>query len=188
MLGSRWHSLLAAFRANAKGTTAIEFGMVAGPFFMFTLGVMGVGLYFFTQNSLEAAVSIATREIRTGIAQKANVTLADFKQKVCDAAGAYIRCDDLRVHIQSDTSWSSIEPRECVTDGILTESAGNASDPLANYSGGAGAVVLVTLCYQWDLARYLPYVKFSNMRDGSAALQAVATFRTEPYQSVAGGA
>lgn len=187
MLSLKWRRRFAAFGSDVRGATAIEFGFLAGPFFMFTLGVMAVGLFFFTQNSLESAVNVASRQIRTGMAQKNGVTLAQFKQAVCNAAGAYIKCDNLRVHIASDSSWSSIEPKDCVTDGKLTEPSGRANDPVSGQSGGASQVVLVTLCYEWELARYLPYFSFGNMDDGSAALQAVTTFRTEPYPTTAGG-
>ena len=46
-------ALLARFRADRRGTTAIEFGFVAAPFFLLMLGIMTIGLQFFTIHSLE---------------------------------------------------------------------------------------------------------------------------------------
>ncbi len=61
---------LRGFSKDRKGTTAIEFGFVALPFFLFAFGIMLVGLKYFTENALEHAVESAAREIRTGQAQK----------------------------------------------------------------------------------------------------------------------
>jgi len=167
---------------DRRGTTAIEFGMLAGPFFMLALGVMGVGLNFFTSNSLDNAVAVSTRQIRTGQAQKGGMTLGEFRQSVCDAAGSYIKCDDrLKVHIQNATRWSEIDPQNCIENGVLADPPGSAGDPLSSQSGGAEAVVLVTVCYEWELAKTLPYLQLGDLGNGSAVMQAVATFRTEPY-------
>ncbi|MDX2145059.1 MAG: TadE/TadG family type IV pilus assembly protein [Rhodospirillaceae bacterium] len=177
--------LMRLFRCR-RGTTAVEFGMVAGPFLMFALGVMGVGLHFFTSNSLDNAVAMATRQIRTGQAQKSGMTLGQFRQSVCDAGGSYIKCDNhLKVHVQSADRWSDITPRSCLTNGGLTEPPGGSSDPLSSQSGGAEQVVLVTLCYEWELAKYLPFLEVGDMNGGSAVMQAVTTFRTEPYPQAA---
>ena len=53
------------------------------PFFLFVLGIIGVGLYFFTQNALERGVENAARQIRTGQAQNAAMTVSQFKTMLC---------------------------------------------------------------------------------------------------------
>ena len=57
------------WQRDDRGATAIEFAMVAMPFFMFCFGILGVGLHYFSTNSLEHAVEAAARKIRTGQAQ-----------------------------------------------------------------------------------------------------------------------
>jgi hypothetical protein len=44
-------------------------------------------------------------------------------------------------------------------------------------------VVLVTLCYTWDLAQTFPFLKLGKNSNGtgSAVVQATTAFRTEPY-------
>src|SRR4029079_6502236 len=85
---------------DARGTSAIEFGIVALPFFFFVVGLIGVGLYFFTMSSLEYGAEAASREIRSGQAQKGSITVSQFKNLVCLAAGSYINCNKLSVIIQ----------------------------------------------------------------------------------------
>lgn len=177
---------LRLFSRDREGTTAIEFGLVAMPFFMFAFGIMLVGLKYFTENALEHAVESAAREIRTGQAQKSGKTLADFRDMVCNEAGSYISCDDkLVIHVQSADQWSDITPTPCLTGGSLTPSTGVGTDPLADSSGEAEAVVLVTACYEWDMTQVFALGgigdAIGDMSNGSALVQAVATFRTEPY-------
>ena len=41
------------FKKNEDGATAIEFAMVAGPFFILVFMLIGFALYFFVMNSLD---------------------------------------------------------------------------------------------------------------------------------------
>lgn len=168
---------------DAGGATAVEFALVALPFFLFAFGILGLGLHFFTNNALEHAVDTAARKIRTGQAQKEGKTLANFKQMVCDAGSGYINCDSrLKIHIQSGPNWSNIVPRPCISNGSLTASTGNDADALAGSSGEASVAVLVTACYEWDLAKKLPFLLMGDLSNGSALIQASSVFRTEPYK------
>lgn len=182
----KFFSKFRGIRRDQGGTTAIEFALVALPFFLFAFGIMLVGLKYFTENSLEHAVESAAREIRTGQAQKAGKTLKDFRDMVCEEAGTYISCDGkLVVHVQSADQWSDITPTPCLTGGALTPSAGTGTDPLADSSGNAEAVVLVTACYEWTMTQVFKLGglgdSLADMSSGSSLVQAVSTFRTEPY-------
>lgn len=168
---------------DARGTTAIEFGIVGVPFLMMCFGVITVGLHFLTTYSLENAVERAGRLLRTGQAQQAGMTAEQFKQKVCDNAASYIDCSSkMKVHVQSWTDFASVTPKACLDNGgNLSGSGGAATDPISNSSGGASAVVLITVCYEWELAARLPFLRLGKMNNGSALIQAATTFRTEPY-------
>jgi hypothetical protein len=181
--GARQQGFWKRWGRDTSGATAIEFAVIAFPFFLFAFGVLGMGLLYFTNTSLEHAVESAARKIRTGQAQTEGKTLANFKQMVCDQASGYIKCDNkLQIHVQSGTGWAAIVPKPCVTNGQLTPSSGVGTDALKGSSGEAGAVVLVTACYEWDMAQKLPFLLMGNLGNGSALVQAVSTFRTEPYQ------
>ena len=171
------------FKNDDMGTTAIEFGILALPFFMFVCGVLGIGVHFFTQSLLEDAVGEAARQIRTGQAQTSGMSVTDFKKLIVDRTGSTIDANNLRVHMQAADKWSDVSPRSCLdSNGQQTAGTGNPTDAVANYSGGAGAVVMVTVCYEWETAKYLPFLDLSQMANGSGMLQASTTFRTEPYQ------
>jgi Flp pilus assembly protein TadG len=175
--------LLLRWRADRSGAAAVEFALTAIPFLMFIFGILVVGLEFFTMNSLEHGIETASRLIRTGQAQNASTTVAQFKQSICNNAGAAIACDaHLTVHIQQGAQWSDITPVPCLkVDGTMNAGTGNDTDAITTYAGGASSVVLVTACYKWDLPKVVPIINIGNMTDGATLLQAAATFRTEPY-------
>lgn len=179
---ARFKNALGRFAAEDRGTTAIEFAAVGVPFFMFCFGIMVIGQNFFTTNAIEHGVESAARLVRTGQAQKANMTIGDFKNRVCSEAGSFIDCSKLNVHVQSGATWDNIVPKGCLSGGALAASAGASADPLQSQSGGAGSVVLVTICYEWQLAQTFPKIFPGQMGNGSALIQSATTFRTEPYQ------
>ena len=195
--GPRPKGLITRWRSDRRGATAVEFAFVAAPFFLLVLGVVTTGMHYFTMSSLEHGVEMAARKIRTGEAQKGNMTNAGFRQLVCDESGSYINCNaNLVVHVKSGATFAALDPpTPCVTNGTLTGSGGASADLLANQSGGATATVLVTACYQWDLGSSLwqgiwnmftvgPWAQAgaSATAAGKTILQATTTFRTEPYQ------
>jgi hypothetical protein len=174
----------AGWRKNEDGTAAIEFAIVALPFFLFITAIIGIGLFFFTNSALEHGVEAAARKIRTGEAQKNALTVGGFKELVCSEAGNYIDCKKLHVLIQHGASWGDISPQACIDEsGNVVDSTGDAEDEIIDYTGEASAVVLVTLCYQWDLAQTFSFLNLGKNSDGSgpAIVQAATAFRTEPY-------
>jgi Flp pilus assembly protein TadG len=171
---------LERFRRDESGFTAVEFGMVAIPFMMLLFGTIAVGLFFFTTFSLENAVEKAARQIRTGQAQTANRNTTQFKQDVCDQAPAFIDCvSKLRVQVISNPTFTGAAGAivSCIdSGGDLIPEPDNKDVP-----GAAGDVVLVTVCYEWEMTKVLPFLDLGNMGNGSRLIQASTTFRTEPY-------
>jgi Flp pilus assembly protein TadG len=154
--------------------------MVGMPFMMLLFGIISVGLYFFTTFTLENAVEEAARLIRTGQVQESGMTADQFKQEICTRAPRFVDCaGKLRVNVQKFTGFGSITTPTC------TNSGGNLVDPASTtYApGSAGDIVLVTVCYEWELGGRIPFLSISNMANGSALIQASTTFKTEPYSN-----
>jgi Flp pilus assembly protein TadG len=168
---SRWS-------ADKSGVTAVEFAIVGMPFLMLLYGIMVVGLYFFTTFTLENALERAARLIRTGQAQKAGMTEVQFKNTVCSHLPRFINCQNkLLVNVRNFPE-ADLTPvvtqSECLSNGALTD--------VTTYSPGrANQVVLVTLCFEYELANKLPFLQLGTMRGGSRLIQAATVFRTEPY-------
>ena len=93
------------------------------------------------------------------------MTVGEFKQLVCDAAGSYINCGKVAVIVQHAATWSGISPQSCTdSNGNMVGSTGPSGELISKYAGGASEVVLVTLCYQWDLADNFKFLKLGTGR------------------------
>ncbi|MBS0240527.1 MAG: pilus assembly protein [Proteobacteria bacterium] len=171
--------VLARWGRNSDGVAALEFAMVALPFFMMLFGIIGVGLYYFTIFSLENAVEQASRLIRTGQAQGVNYTQAQFQTQVCNLAPGFIDCaNGLRVNVMSYASLNNVT---AATFPNCLDGGGNLSGTTKFDMGGASSVVVIWACYEWKLAAQIPFIKLGNMSNGSYLIQATTIFRTEPY-------
>jgi hypothetical protein len=176
----RWHN-------DDSGVTAIEFAIVAMPFLLMMFGIMSVCLFYFANFSIENAVWQAARALRTGQVQQSQgayagaVTNADrkiaFKKALCERAPTFLKCNDKAIVIvQSNANFSGIHEPNCVTNGTMITDAAAGFD-----IGGGSSVLLVTVCYPWELGGKLPFFKMGNLSDGSLLMQASVAFRTEPY-------
>ena len=180
------------FRKDEGGATAVEFGLVALPFFAMLFGIMGVCQMFFSMFTLENAVWTAARGLRTGAVQTgqsgspyAGLTGSSlytaFKQQICNNAVNATDCmANSSVIIQTSSTFNSIAAPNCrnATNGIVADAAAMA----AFNPGSASQVVLVTHCYSWKFGAKLSFLPMSNtLSDGGVLIQSSAALRSEPY-------
>lgn len=181
---NRWQRRGTDWLRDTRGAAALEFAIVALPFFLFVFAILGSSLYFFAVNSLEHGVEAASRKIRTGEAKLNGTSIADFRQSVCDEAGGGIDCNKLRVLIQNSADWAGITPQGCLDgNGQMVSSTGAVDDLVDDYSGDASFIALITLCYEWDLANTFHHLMLGAGPGGSGAaiMQASTAFRIEPH-------
>ena len=108
-------SLIGRLRRDEEGVTAIEFGIIAAPFLLLIVALLETALVHMTTLDLENAVRDASRQIRTGQAQVANLTATQFKDLLCDNTVLISDCkttSDLVVDVRSydDFDTISIDP------------------------------------------------------------------------------
>lgn len=177
------------FRADVHGVTAIEFALVATPFFVFLMGIMTVGTQYLTAHLLQHGVEVAARKLMTGEAQKAGMTLADFRRMYCDEVGFMIRCDNnLVIHINSGARFADLPQVRCMTsDGDLTPASGNPGDSVRTRTGNASTAVKVNICYDWQMGLSLWQSVWGvldphHTPEGKTILTTATAFRSEPFE------
>jgi Flp pilus assembly protein TadG len=169
------------FASDQRGATAVEFALVVGPFLMMMFGIINTGLYYYSVNCVDRGVDTAARQIRTGEAQKAGMTVSQFKTLICNSATSYVTCSNLSLKMQFANDWSGIAADSCVSAGSLAAGTGQPADSLSTYVGAQEKVVMITACYKWTTSRLLPFLKLSSFSDGSMLIQSATAFKTEPY-------
>lgn len=174
----RHAGVLHRFRRNRDGTSAVEFAIVAAPFFALLFALIEVGLVFFATFTLENAVDRGARAIRTGQAQQAGFDAGQFKTEVCKHVHGLLNCESgLEVDVRKFSTFGGMSlPSPLDEDGNMTDDF--TYDP-----GGAGDIVVVRAFYEWGLIANLPGVGLGNMGNGARLLSASAAFRNEPYDN-----
>ncbi|MGL4396028.1 MAG: TadE/TadG family type IV pilus assembly protein, partial [Hyphomicrobium sp.] len=178
----RWRSAI----RNEDGTTAIELGMVAMPFTMMIVALSGIATYYFTSIALDRGIDTTSRLLRTGQAQQAEMTVEQFKAKVCEngnfSTGSWVDCSKMEVFVQKFPSWDSVAKQSCLkADGSRVTSTANSSDEISQYSGNDNEIVMITTCYKWEFPSKVPWFKLGQMGDGSMMMQSSTVMRTEPF-------
>lgn len=166
---------LRRFCRAQDGATAVEFALVALPFFALLYALLETGLVFFAQEDLQTAASNASRLIMTGQAQTSNLSSAQFQQDVCNASSGLFSCSGIYVNVQKFSSFGSATMLNPLQNG-------NFNSGSMNYSlGGPGDIVVVQVFYQWPVFLGPLGFNLTNMNGNYRLLQATSVFRNEPY-------
>jgi Flp pilus assembly protein TadG len=166
----------AQFAKAESGSSAVEFAMVAFPFFYVLGAIFETGLMMFTEYTLQASVQDASRLIRTGQAQKAGMSADAFKAKICETAGIIIDCmGEATVYVNSVASFADLDS---ATPAMVDIGGGSSASFNA---GGASTATSIVVTYDWDFA--LPFMSFFGNINGGQERRLVgfAMFRNEPY-------
>ena len=172
-----------AFLSDTKAATAVEFGMIAFPFFLIFCAIFESALLVFCQGNLEAATYAVSRQLLTGAAQTAATpwTGTDFRTKLCDSSVSGI----LGTFQCTDTTKMFIDVRNA-SDFTTNPAVGNAlfTSTSNTYSPGAsGAVVVVRVGYLYPLY----FTGWFNSWGGSGSnttqrqMTATVVFKAENY-------
>jgi len=110
----------ASFWRSKSATSAVEFAIVAAPFFVLILCGLQIGLYYFTQSALDAGVLATEQTLYNGFRTGTTPSLpsaASLKGSVAALSGGLIQNNStLAVEIQPVTNLSS--GTVAITDGV----------------------------------------------------------------------
>jgi Flp pilus assembly protein TadG len=167
---------LRRFVQASEASTAVEFALIAVPFFALVFAILQTAIIFFANQSLETATATVARLIMTGQAQMQNWTAAQFKQQVCDQIHGLFNCTSgVFVDVENYSSFSDVNLGMPVSNGNFD------SSKLGYNPGGPGAIVVVRLYYQYPV--YVNLLNLSDLNGGFNLLAATAVFKNEPYSS-----
>jgi Flp pilus assembly protein TadG len=173
----RFRERARAFARAEEGATAVEFGLVALPFFALLFAIIESALLFLAGQNLESAVDNAARLIRTGQAQESEINRTTFVATVCAEAIVLPDCtNNLHVDVRTYTSFGTM------TTGEPIDSEGNTDYSTFTFdTGHGGSLVLVRAYYEWPTFSRLLGLNLSNLNNGKHLLAAVAAFKNEPF-------
>ncbi len=165
------------------GVAAVEFAMVAGPFFMLFLSMFEAGLMLFSEYALQSGVQEAGRLVRTGQAQNAGLSAADFREAICNKTVIIRDCEGrISVHVTS-TPLNFTALQISMPNALSIGPAVVGDGPTITYTPGNPMwVTVVVATYDWKFT--IPFMQaFTNINSTTRRLVTYTVFRNEPYQA-----
>ena len=186
------------FRRSSDGSAAIEFAMLAFPFFLLIFATIEAFIAFAGEQLLENAVDTMARQIRTGQITSYDPTRssylneAQFRAKFCAEISLMIKCADeedpsdqkLYLDVREFTSFATIPnyiPKASADQYSDLDATDFKYDP-----GGPKSINIVRAYYRWEVMTDLVRPFITNIRkDGEMPrdylMVATAAFRNENY-------
>jgi Flp pilus assembly protein TadG len=170
---------------DEKGAVAIEFAILALPFFTIVFAILETSIVFLAGQVLDSAVQDATRKVRTGEAQTYN--LAQFRTEVCNGLFNMFDCSKLKISVKTISTFSQVSSNFITP---IKPSCDPSTDPnqcwqvTEAYAAGTGSSIeLVQVFYKWPTIIDFGGFNLQNQSDngGARLLSAVRVFRNEPY-------
>jgi Flp pilus assembly pilin Flp len=178
----------AAFARQERGAVAVEFGLLALPFFTIIFAIIETSMVFFAGQVLDSAVQDASRKVRTG--EAAAFSIVDFRTEVCNGLFNLFNCPDLKIVVKPLASFSAFGT-QVITQPIMpncTPAVGNnwCWQVTEVYQPGAcgppPSVELVQVFYKWPTIINFGGFNLQNQTDqgGARLLSATRVFQNEP--------
>lgn len=170
-LGARW-------RRDARGVTAIEFGMLLFPFLFAFFAILETTLFMFSQQSMQSAVENAQRVIMTGQQQGRPVSPAqaasDFKAALCADMVALFDCKAL---VKVDVR---VGPPQ--NPNAYLRPDGGFDDAQFGFDPGVrNSIVTVTAMAAYPLFVPTLLPQMVTLPNGARLIQASYAFKSEPF-------
>jgi Flp pilus assembly protein TadG len=173
--------LLCRFRRDQRGSAAVEFAMIATPFFALLFAIIETSIVFFAGQVLETGLHDSARLLFTHQAQDAGMTSSQFKTDLCNRVSVLMTCSGIDVDVKFYPAGTTIT----ITDPI--DGSGNYISGGFTYQtppSGSNATVVARAFYRWPL--YVTGLGYNianigrNTASSKRLLAATAAFHVEP--------
>jgi Flp pilus assembly protein TadG len=167
--------LTSKFVGDRKGSAAIEFAILALPFFVVIFAIAEIAVMYFVDSGLDAALHKTMRQVRVGVAKSGAWDAKKFKDVLCGELSFSFGCaTNLKVRAIVITNMASIAKASPISSGSL---AVTEDFDL----GGSGSYVLVQAFLPWDPTFKLYSISSAQLSDGSYVLGAAELIKNEPF-------
>lgn len=177
ILAPRLRDKWLGYLRQKRGAVAVEFALVAVPFFFIIFGLLEVCMIFIFSSIMEHAISDSSRLIRTGQAQDNAFTATEFRAAFCDETFGMLNCiDKLHVDVKQISGFGAADLSAPLDGDGNFDDSGFGFDP-----GDANEIVAVRIYYEWDLITPWISAPLANMSGNRHLIQENLVFRNEPF-------
>ena len=181
----RHTSFAASFARTESGAVAVETSLVLFTFVSLLFALIELAMVLLAFTSLETAVQVAGRQLRTGeFQQSGSNSQADFKNLVCANMGwLSSQCAaDAFVEVRTFASFSDLAANPPLPPSTFKPTTPATTPKTCFAAGNPTDIVLVRAYFKWRLFTPLLDHGLENMPGTGMRLMSSATaFRNEPY-------
>ena len=160
-----------------RGSSAVEFSLVALPFFALILASLQLFVMFMAQQVLETATEVVGREILTGTIQSQGLSQSQFQAAVCAQIPALLKCNGVMVDVQTALNFSVVDT---TAPALTYDNKGNVTNQWQFQPGSPGDIVIFRVMYQWPMFGIFGFNPITQ-QNGTRLLMATAVFKNEFY-------
>ncbi|MBX5047745.1 TadE/TadG family type IV pilus assembly protein [Rhizobium lentis] len=191
-------SRLRAVARSRDGAAAIEFALLAIPYFIVIFAILETFIAFAAEELVSNAVDTMSRRMRTGqitynLGRTTDMSQTQFRQAFCNEISILISCSTsevatpskLYLDVQTFSSFSAIPT---TIPKVSTDRYADINTAAFKYApGGAGTINMLRAYYRWEIITDLvrPYITTIRPSDGSMPTQyliiATSAFQNEQY-------
>lgn len=171
--------MLTRFRRDEKAVTAVEFALVAFPFFVFIFAVVEIGISFAAQQILSSATEDLSRKFYTGQLTVENTSAAQVRTMICDRIRIIVHsdCKNLFIELNHYNSFSEVP-----VTGLVARTMSYGSSGSINL-GGTATINQLNVLYRWPAITNIMSLVHSNDSSGDniVPLFTTITWQNEPF-------
>ena len=169
------------FMRCRRGSSAVEFAIVAPVFFALTFSIIEAGYFFFAESAVEAANAKASRLIRTGQAQANSISRDAFFDEVCKVVKLFGDCNErLTVDVARFSTFGELAAD--VAAPVCRDADPDQVNAIPYQAGGARDIVRVRVCYMHKSFNPGLGLNLEKAANGSVKMFSTSIFRNEPYE------
>ncbi len=166
---------IGTFGRARDGATAIEFALLALPFFLIVYAILEVALLFTAELVLDKATEETGRMVRVGKVQRNALTQDQFAALTCKNVKIILDCKKLVFDLKTYASFADV-PTNIPMKGTDIDTSGFSYD-----YGRGGTIVALRVFYKWPVVTGAMRQYFGKTGDGATVLMSLSAFRTEPF-------
>ena len=174
LLGRRLAETLRRAAGDRSGVTAVEFALVAAPFFLLIFAIIETAMAIVAGIILDNAVEDFSRDVLTGQIQTEDIDAPEFRKRVCGSVSYLLSCDRLKLDMRTYPAFGNV-PTDFSLQLMDVDDRGFCFDP-----GAADSITVLRAFYAWPwTANFLRVIAAKT--NGNAILFSVSAFRNEPF-------
>ncbi len=171
---------LSSVLRDKRGSTAVEFALVAPAFLALMFSTFEVGWFYFVSSQVDAATLNAARLIRTGQAQQQGLDKTEFFNAVCPPLRIFGDCaDKVTVEVETFASFAALAADN--SPAVCSNDQPSQINAIPYEPGSDNDIVRMRICFLYKTFNPVIGVNVADADAGTRRVYGAFIFRNEPF-------